>query len=89
MKYKKADLLGITLYDFVNNYCVIYDDDLHYIGLACVDDIDKYIATHSNLNTKSFKILSLKETLDNTHILSYGFLKEIFDAGGSIDSRGI
>lgn len=80
MKYKKADLLGITLYDFVNNYCVIYDDDLHYIGLACVDDIDKYIATYSNLNTKSFKILSLKEALDNTHILSYGFLKEIFDA---------
>lgn len=73
MKYKKADLLGITLYDFVNNYRIIYDDDLHYIGFACVDDIDKYIATYSNLNTKSFKILSLKEALDNTHILSYGF----------------
>lgn len=80
MKYKKADLLGITLYDFVNNYCIIYDDDLHYIGLACIDDIDKYIATYSDLNTKCFKILSLKEAVDNAQVLSYSFLKEIFDA---------
>lgn len=86
MKCKKADLLGITLYDFVNNYRVIYDDNLYYMGLACVDDIDKYIATYSDLNTKYFKILSLKEAVDNAHVLSYSFLKEIFDAA---DSRGI
>ena len=81
MKYKRADLSGITLYDFVNNYYVIYDD-LNYIGLACIDDLDKYVAMCSDLNTNRFKILSLKEVLDNTHVLSYVFLKEIFDAGG-------
>lgn len=80
MKYKRADLSGITLYDFVNNYYVVYDD-LKYIGLACVDDLDKYTAMHSDLNRQRFRILSLKEVLDNTHVLSYGFLKEVFDAG--------
>ena len=77
--YKRADLLGIPVYDFINNYYLIID---YYngclYGAASCEDIDNYYISH-NKCSDSIRIIDLKHSIGNLKVLQYDMLEKILE----------
>lgn len=80
--YKRADLLGISVYDFVNNYHLITDSNGLLYGVASCKDIDNYYISH-NEHVDFIKIIDLKHDINNLKVLQYNLLEKILE--GKID----
>ena len=72
--YKRADLLGISVYDLINNYIFIFDVEGFFYGVALKEDIDKYIKEHENYSD-SIILVDLSESIENLQVLQYQALK--------------
>ena len=71
--YKNLDLLGISVYEFINNYGVLYKD-MECLGLVDYKDVDKYLIEHD----KDFIVIDLKQLLP-IRALSYESLEAYLD----------
>ena len=72
--YKRADLLGISVYDLINNYIFIFDVEGFFYGVALKEDIDKYIEEHESYSD-SIILVDLSESIENLQVLQYQALK--------------
>lgn len=72
--YKRADLLGISVYDLINNYIFIFDIEGFFYGVALKEDIDKYIEEYGNYSD-SIILVDLSESIENLQVLQYKALK--------------
>ena len=76
--YKRADLLGISVYELINNYVFIFDAESCFYGVASKEDIDSYLISHDGYSD-SIVIVDLSESIDNLQVLTYNFLEEILE----------
>lgn len=76
--YKRADLLGISVYELVNNYVFIFDAESWFYGIASKEDIDNYLISHNGYSD-SMIIVDLSKSIDNLQVLTYSFLEEILE----------
>lgn len=72
--YKRADLLGISVYDLINNYIFIFDVEGFFYGVALKEDIDKYIEEYESYSD-SIILVDLSESIENLQVLQYKALK--------------
>lgn len=72
--YKKADLLGISVYDLINNYIFIFDVEGFFYAVALKEDIDKYIEEYESYSD-SIILVDLLESIENLQVLQYQALK--------------
>lgn len=76
--YKRADLLGISVHELINNYVFIFDAESWFYGVASKEDIDSYLISH-NSYSDSIIIIDLSKSLDNLQVLTYNFLEKILE----------
>lgn len=76
--YKRADLLGISVYELINNYVFIFDTESWLCGIASKEDIDGYLISHNGYSD-SIIIVDLSKSLDNLQVLTYNFLEKILE----------
>ena len=76
--YKRADLLGISVYELINNYVFIFDAESYFYGVASKEDIDSYLISHNGYSD-SMIIVDLFKSIDNLQVLTYSFLEEILE----------
>ena len=76
--YKRADLLGISVYDLIHNYIFIFDKEFSFCGVALQEDIDKYIITHDKYSD-SITLLDLSAFANNLRLLNYDALEKILE----------
>lgn len=76
--YKRADLLGISVYELINNYVFIFDAESWFYGVASKEDIDKYLIAHDGYSD-SIIIVDLLKSIDSLQVLNYHFLEEILE----------
>jgi len=76
--YKRADLLGISVYELINNYVFIFDAESWFYGIASKEDIDSYLISHDGYSD-SMIIIDLSKSIDNLQVLTYDFLEEILE----------
>ena len=76
--YKRADLLGISVYELINNYVFIFDAESCFYGVASKEDIDSYLISHDGYSD-SIVMVDLSESIDNLQVLTYNFLEEILE----------
>lgn len=76
--YKRADLLGISVYELVKNYIFIFDIEGKFYGITSQEDIDKYIITH-NKYSDSILLIDLLSSVDNLQVLTYDYLEEVLE----------
>ena len=76
--YKRADLLGISVYELVNNYVFIFDAESWFYGVASKEDIDSYLISHDGYSD-SMIIVDLSKSIDDLQVLTYSFLEEILE----------
>lgn len=76
--YKRADLLGISVYELINNYIFIFDSESWFYGVVAKEDIDKYLITHDGYSD-SIILVDLSESTDNLQVLTYDFLEKILE----------
>lgn len=74
--YKRADLLGISVYELINNYVFIFDAESCFYGVASKKDIDSYLISHDGYSD-SMIIVDLSNFVDNLQVLTCNFLEEI------------
>ena len=72
--YKRADLLGISVYDLINNYIFIFDIEGFFYGVTLKEDIDRYIEEHEDYSD-SIVLIDLSKSIDNLQVLQYKALK--------------
>lgn len=72
--YKRADLLGISVYDLINNYIFIFDVEGFFYGVTLKEDIDKYIEEYGGYSD-SIILVDLSESIENLQVLQYKALK--------------
>lgn len=72
--YKRADLLGISVYDLINNYIFIFDVEGFFYGVSLKEDIDKYIEEYESYSD-SIILVDLSESIENLQVLQYKALK--------------
>jgi hypothetical protein len=75
---KRADLLGISVYELINNYIFIFDSESWFYGVATKEDIDKYLISHDGYSD-SIVLVDLSKSIDNLQVLKYYFLEEILE----------
>lgn len=76
--YKRADLLGISVYELINNYVFVFDAESYFYGVASKEDMDGYSTSH-NSYSDSIIIVDLSKFVDNLQLLTYNFLEEILE----------
>lgn len=76
--YKRADLLGISVYELINNYVFVFDAESWFYGVASKEDIDKYLIAHDGYSD-SIIIVDLLKSADSLQVLNYHFLEEILE----------
>lgn len=76
--FKRADLLGISVYDLITNYVFIFDAETWFYGVALKEDVDKYMITHDGYSD-SMILVDLAKSIDNLQVLNYHFLEEILE----------
>lgn len=76
--FKRADLLGISVYELINNYVFIFDAESWFYGVASKEDIDSYLISHNGYSD-SMIIVDLSESIDNLQVLTYNFLEKILE----------
>lgn len=76
--FKRADLLGISVYELINNYVFIFDAESWFYGVASKEDIDSYLISHNDYSD-SMIIVDLSESIDNLQVLTYNFLEKILE----------
>ena len=76
--YKRADLLGISVYELIDNYCLIFDYEGFFYGAALKEDIDKYYISHDDCSD-SMIVVDLQYSIDNLKVLEYDFLEKILE----------
>ena len=76
--YKRADLLGISVYELINNYVFIFDAESCFYGVASKEDIDNYLISHNGYSD-SIIIIDLSKSIDDLQVLTYDFLVEILE----------
>lgn len=76
--YKRADLLGISVYELINNYVFIFDAESWFYGVASKEDIDDYLISHDGYSD-SMIIVDLSKSIDSLQVLTYNFLEEILE----------
>lgn len=76
--YKRADLLGISVYELINNYVFIFDAESWFYGVASKKDIDSYLISHDGYSD-SMIIVDLSKSIDNLQVLTYDFLEKILE----------
>lgn len=74
--YKRADLLGISVYELINNYVFVFDAESLLYGFASKEDIDSYLISHNGYSD-SMIIVDLSNFVDNLQVLTCNFLEEI------------
>ena len=74
--FKRADLLGISVYDLITNYVFIFDAETWFYGVALKEDVDQYMITHDGYSD-SMILVDLGKSIDNLQVLNYQFLEEI------------
>lgn len=85
-KYKKADLLGITVNEFINNYCLLYDNG-SFKGIAARKDIEKYLS-HSGTHKLKLDIINPGQNPSNIQVLSCDALKKMLNTKSTQKPRG-
>lgn len=76
--FKRADLLGISVYDLIKNYVFIFDSETWFYGVALKTDIDEYMISHDGYSD-SMILVDLEKSIDNLQVLNYRFLEEILE----------
>lgn len=76
--FKRADLLGISVYDLINNYIFIFTSNGNFYGLASHEDIDKYMISH-NKHSNSIVLIDMTEVVNNMHVLKYDYLEQLLE----------
>lgn len=76
--FKRADLLGISVYDLITNYVFIFDAESWFYGVASKEDIDKYLIAHDGYSD-SIIIVDLLKSIDSLQVLNYHFLEEVLE----------
>lgn len=76
--YKRADLLGISVHELINNYVFIFDVESWFYGVATKEDIDEYLTAHDGYSD-SIVLVDLSKSIDNLQVLKYYFLEEILE----------
>lgn len=76
--FKRADLLGISVYELINNYVFVFDAESWFYGVASKEDVDKYLIAHDGYSD-SIIIVDLLKSVDNLQVLNYHFLEEILE----------
>lgn len=77
--YKRADLLGISVYELINNYIFIIDKETNcFHGAVCRDDIDRYMISHDSYSD-SIILFDCLLFLNNLKALNYDFLEKILE----------
>lgn len=76
--YKRADLLGISVYELINNYVFVFDAESYFYGVASKEDIDSYLISHNGYSD-SMIIVDLSKSINNLQVLTYNFLEEILE----------
>lgn len=76
--FKRADLLGISVYDLITNYVFVFDAETWFYGVALKEDIDEYMITHDGYSD-SMILVDLEKSIDNLQVLNYHFLEEILE----------
>lgn len=76
--YKRADLLGISVHELINNYIFIFDTESWFYGLASKEDVDKYLIAHNGYSD-SIVLVDLSESADNFQVITYRFLEKILE----------
>ena len=76
--YKRADLLGISVYELINNYVFIFDAESCFYGVASKEDIDSYLISHNGYSD-SMIIVDLSKSIDSLQVLTYNSLEEILE----------
>ena len=76
--YIRADLLGISDYELINNYVFIFDAESWFYGIASKEDLDSYLISHDGYSD-SMIIIDLSKSIDNLQVLTYDFLEEILE----------
>lgn len=76
--YKRADLLGISVYELINNYVFVFDAESLLYGVASKEDIDSYLISHNGYSD-SMIIVDLSKSIDNLQVLTYNFLEKILE----------
>lgn len=76
--YKRADLLGISVYELINNYVFIFDAESYFYGVASKEDVDSYLISHNGYSDFMI-IVDLSKSIDNLQVLTYNFLEEILE----------
>lgn len=76
--YKRADLLGISVHELINNYIFIFDAESWFYGLASKEDVDKYLIVHNGYSD-SIVLVDLSESADNFQVITYRFLEKILE----------
>ena len=76
--FKRADLLGISVYDLITNYVFVFDAETWFYGVALKEDVDEYMITHDGYSD-SMILVDLEKSIDNLQVLNYHFLEEILE----------
>ena len=76
--YKRADLLGISVYELINNYVFVFDAESWFYGIASKEDIDNYLISHNGYSD-SIVLVDLSESADNFQVMTYRFLEKILE----------
>lgn len=76
--FKRADLLGISVYDLITNYVFVFDAETWFYGVALKEDIDEYMITHDGYSD-SMILVDLEKSIDNLQVLNCHFLEEILE----------